>query len=256
MLRQGIEEGFYPRYLYKYWPFDSVKRYLETGKVRYAQYTDFNDPFEGGYSLIGNATKEELISFWSQNGGLPSEIIPNIPELITYEEQKNLINDCIKNTLPSIGIFCLTTKCDSLLMWAHYASQHEGVCLKFDLMNDLLAFSSLHKVVYSTEFLNFNFATSPSRVNDILVHKSVDWMYEEEYRVLKMGKAGHILPVNPSALSEIIYGCRMSAENKQSLQNIVSKNPSYNVTIKQACMHPQDFKMIICDKDDPRIKFH
>ena len=94
-------------------------------------------------------------------------------------------------------------------MWAHYAHEHEGVCLKFDLLKDTKAFSSLHKIVYTTDYLNFNFITDPSRVNDILTHKSVDWMYEKEYRVLKINEVG-LGDVKPEALVEIAFGFRMS----------------------------------------------
>ena len=58
VLRQGIEEGFYPRYLYKYWSFESAKRFLETGKIKYSAFHEFNDPFEASF---GFGTSNEVI---------------------------------------------------------------------------------------------------------------------------------------------------------------------------------------------------
>lgn len=255
VLKKGIEEGFYPRYLYKYWPFESAKRYLCTGSIRFAQYFDFNDPFEGAFSIIGNNSSDEMISYFKRTSDYPEEIVNSLPNVITPEEHKKMASQCIQQTLSQVGIFCMSKNNNNLLMWAHYANQHEGLCLKFDLLKDLSTFSSLHKVVYSTEFLNFNFITSPTRVNDILVHKSVDWMYEEEFRVLKLKCAGHILPVNPESLVEITFGSRMSIENKNIIKEIIANNPKYSVKYMVAGLHPQDYKVMILEEGDSRIVY-
>lgn len=250
VLREGIEEGFYPRYLCKYWSFDSAKRFLESSLIKYSSCYDFNDPFEGAFGLIGNVTKEEWSEFLKRFSINNSQDIAIGTTM--YEEVKKMMTNVIYKALQCVGIFCLAQENDNLLMWAHYAKEHEGVCLKFDLLKDTKAFSSLHKVVYSTDYLNFNFVTDLSRVNDILVHKSVEWMYEGEYRVLKLNGVG-LGAVNPESLVEIDFGCRMSMENKQAIKNIVSRNPKYKVQFKQAGMHSNDYTILICDEDDKRI---
>lgn len=249
VLREGIQEGFYPRYLYKYWSFKSAKRFLENCKIRYSSCYEFNDPFEGSYGLIGDVSKEEKTDFikrycpeWDGNEDIP------------YQDLKKLINVIIKESIRCTGIFCLAKENNNLLMWAHYAHEHEGVCLKFDLLKDTKAFSSLHKIVYTTDYLNFNFITNPSRVNDILTHKSVDWMYEKEYRVLKINEVG-LGDVKPEALVEIAFGCRMSNENKAIIKQLVSNNPKLNVDFKQAGMHSNDYSIIICDESDKRFYY-
>lgn len=250
VLREGIEEGFYPRYLCKYWSFESAKRFLDNSHIRYSSCYEFNDPFEGAFGLIGNVSKEEMTEFlkrFSINNSLDFAI-----GTAMYEDVKKMMANVIREALQCIGIFCLAQKNDNLLMWAHYAKEHEGVCLTFDLMKDTKAFSSLHKVVYTTDYLNFNFVTDLSRVNDILVHKSVEWMYEGEYRVLKLNGVG-LGSVNPEALVEIDFGCRMSMDNKQTIKDIVSRNPKYKVQFKQAGMHSNDYKILICDEDDKRF---
>ena len=250
VLREGIEEGYYPRYLYKYWSFESAKRFLENSTIRYSSCFEFNDPFEGSYGLIGNVTNEEKAFFLKC---YCPELVNNIPvENIPYQELKIMADGIIKESIKQVGVFCLAEENSNLLMWAHYAHEHEGVCLKFDLLKDTKAFSSLHKVVYTTGYQNFNFITDLSRVNDILTHKSVAWMYEKEYRVLKLNEVGLGI-VNPEALVEIIFGCRMSKDNKAIIKKLVSDNPSYNVELKQAGMHSNDYCIIICDENGKMI---
>ena len=253
VLIEGIEEGFYPRYLYKYWSFDSAKRFLANGKIRYSSCYEFNDPFEGSFGLIGNVTQEEIQTFIEKMVPVSSQTYLN--EDIPYDVLKNFTRNIIKDAIGCVGIFCLAEKNTNLLMWAHYAHEHEGVCLKFDLLKDTNAFSSLHKVGYTTDYQNFNFVTDLSRVNDILTHKSVDWMYEKEYRVLKLNKVG-LGNVKPEALVEIDFGCRMDKKHKEEIKNLVASNPNYNVQFKQAGMHSNDYSILICEEDDQRIYYN
>lgn len=250
VLRDGIEEGFYPRYLCKYWSFESAKRFLESNQIKYSSCCDFNDPFEGAFDLIGNVSKAEWSEFIKRFSLTSFHDITMGTDM--YEEAKKIMENTIHEAIECVGIFCLAQRNDNLLMWAHYAKEHEGVCLMFDLLKDTKAFSSLHKMVYTTDYLNFNFVTDLSRVNDILVHKSVEWMYEGEYRVLKLNGVG-LGPVNPEALVEIDFGCRMSMENRQKIKDLVSQNPKYKVQFKQAGMHSNDYRILICDEDDKRI---
>lgn len=37
-----------------------------------------------------------------------------------------------------IGVYCLTTVPDSILMWSHYANNHKGVCLEYCGLNVFL----------------------------------------------------------------------------------------------------------------------
>lgn len=249
VLREGIEEGYYPRYLYKYWPYKSAIRFLTNLQIKYSCCREFNDPFEGRYGLIGNSSREEknrfLLSFLKN-------ISISECDMISDDEIKQMMDKIICESIENVGVFCLSEKNDNMLMWAHYAHEHEGVCLKFDLLSDTAAFSSLHKVIYSTEYLNFNVMTETSLINKILVHKSVDWMYEREYRVMKMGEVGLKKNINPHALVEIAFGCRMSLPNRQEIKELVSSNPSLNVQFKLAARDRNDYRILFIDENDPR----
>lgn len=54
----------------------------------------------------------------------------------------------------AVGVFCASTKRDDILMWAHYADSHKGICLEFDGYGTLLAHA--HQVQYSQSRVPIN----------------------------------------------------------------------------------------------------
>jgi hypothetical protein len=111
------------------------------------------------------------------------------------------------------GVLCLSTRYDSPLMWSHYADQHRGICVEFDVAK--LPPGDLRKVVYGTSreiaassirnWLREDSAAAREQIERAcLLTKSTEWDYEEEYRLL--GPIG----LRPSVAStrSITFGLR------------------------------------------------
>ena len=49
-----------------------------------------------------------------------------------------MLNKVAKRVAQRKGIACFLSNCDNLLMWAHYADSHKGVCLKFNILEDTI----------------------------------------------------------------------------------------------------------------------
>ncbi len=71
-------------------------------------------------------------------------------------------------------------------MWAHYGDKHNGVCLGFDVPDELVM-----QVSYEPSRLKFdidpskhNAGVTPEMVKSILLTKFEAWRYENEYRVM------------------------------------------------------------------------
>ena len=80
-------------------------------------------------------------------------------------------------------IYCVSTKPDSELMWAHYATQHKGICLEFTSRSDLF-FQAL-KVTYLRYYPVFDMADDDDNMPLMeLLTKSRAWKYEDEYRLI------------------------------------------------------------------------
>jgi hypothetical protein len=143
--------------LYKYLTPDRVD-VLETCRIRFTQPTAFNDPFEFRPCIESAASQAHLVEYVEQNF---EEILKRelteypIPSKLPYESVIELLRPlkvCIPELfqllqpqfLPSvsmaidselnknIGVLCLSEICDSLLMWGHYAENHEGFVIGFN----------------------------------------------------------------------------------------------------------------------------
>ena len=128
----------------------------------------------------------------------------------------------------SIGVSCFSESYDSLLMWAHYAHNHRGICVEYNLhlFNEKLFYTPV-PVIYSNErpcLTSLDLKHPEKESLDLfitgLTTKSVEWSYEKEWRIIRdedacgsswdKEKKGALLPsIQPSA---IILGCDSSKE--------------------------------------------
>lgn len=130
----AIAQGKIPRYLYKYTSVENCLHMIYDGTLYFADYHTFNDPFECKAVIDTNNSEEEWHNFLLQNGVNPSEAT-NLAKQISHDPSKaeKIVNECVQDSHDTTGFLCLTAKRDNLLMWAHYAKQHEGCCVKLDI---------------------------------------------------------------------------------------------------------------------------
>ncbi len=107
-------------------------------------------------------------------------------------------------------IACFSEKKDSIPMWAYYATNHTGLCLKYDfnLLDQKEVYNhsiieSLHKVWYTN-----NRPIDPDGNFSFLV-KAQDWSHEQEWRLVNWRNADRIsLP----CMTEVYLGINASLE--------------------------------------------
>ncbi|ALE54000.1 DUF2971 domain-containing protein [Paraburkholderia sp. RL17-368-BIF-A] len=131
------------------------------------------------------------------------------------------------------------------LMWAHYAANHTGVCLTFEIPH---AFAEqlvgMAPVEYSTDELFkalqqlkpiqpqgpdgefFDTFLKPV-ITSFLVTKSPEWKYEQESRLVS-SQPGHVA-FDPSWLKQICFGLRTSTPDRERVAALVKKFPSCNL---------------------------
>lgn len=208
------------------------------------------------------------IQYYADGGQIPNQVtrvvdakeIARMRELArekdSYEGAKDLDEQkkinlqlmmalCV-NSLPQIvqrfsTVACLSERIDSILMWSHYADNHKGFALGYDLRPFLLPNEQglgLFPVVYdekrydANEFIICLFcslfqipAANPDLMNSVklLLYKSLDWEYEREWRLIKSNNAdlfnGKAEPIvfKPNS---IYYGCRISDSDRERLHRI------------------------------------
>jgi hypothetical protein len=150
-----------------------------------APYFDLNDPMEGQYLY---------------NTG---ELNEDINKLITGEKEK-------------IRICSLSRDGNNELMWTHYAEGHRGVVIGVEIIPS--SEQTLRPIIYDgLSTLNQRTLNSNSAI-DILSHKLKVWEYEKEERVFIRNK--YFVSVK---VREIIYGRRMSNQDKGFINNLIEK---------------------------------
>jgi len=98
------------------------------------------------------------------------------------------------------GALCLTRNPFNLLMWAHYASDHQGAVIGIDTeisglecenkniisaKNGSIIYTSVRPQAFDIP-LDFTSKSDRANLEAMFLHKSIHWAYEEEVRVLKI----------------------------------------------------------------------
>ena len=242
-IRQRILIGDVPQHLYKYRTIDSVKQLLENHKIYFSSCKDFNDPFESAINFLSGYTPQQYYESFVF-GGMSPEISKDLTSQIASGiiDGETLLKQLTREVVSSVGYYCMTTKPDNLLMWAHYADSHRGVCVKFYILKDLDTFLVPVPVDYNEQYIEYNMLNSD--LLSVLRRKSPEWKYEEEYRIIKTNHQG-LWEIKPDCLVEIIFGCRTSDEDKNEIRELAAASGFKNVKFSEARMKRDSYGLEI-----------
>jgi DUF2971 family protein len=280
--------------LYKYVVPERVD-ILHNACIRFTQPGVFNDPFEmqpfyeslaqdeelrqGFNESVKEQVDERLREIYSslpENARkfLPFEFLQRIAD-DTYPEAKehapelaNAFMPIVRNVLSSgwddhIGVLSLTERPDNLLMWAHYAQNHQGFTIEFNSEHKYFRqqrspvdeFGHLRKVEYSIYRPHITITKMNS--TEIFLVKSKEWEYEQEWRMLRPLKESngpiithdrsiHLFSIPPECITGIILGCRMRPEQREKILRFVCTDKRYShINRYRSFLHEQEFKLNI-----------
>lgn len=156
------------------------------------------------------------------------------------------------------GVWCLSSKFNSPLMWSHYANNHKGFCIEYD-MSDVDE-GSIKKVIYggsrklkvSTISEWINSGIMPKEMEDVcLLTKSSEWSYESEWRLFSTIGLGDIEP----AIKSVIFGMNCKDSTIATVINCFS---NYRRKIKFWKISNQGvgFKLSRNQIDIDELKYH
>lgn len=273
---------------FKYTNIDTAKAILTYQNFRYSSPLNFNDPFDIQYKLY---TEFDIDSFTSiimdrikdyikgkkniprslSEGGKAILHLKQAIELTGVSVEKiepslrPLIEDATKRFKASLEyhnkawfkgmqksrIFCVTETKDNLLMWAHYAQDHNGVVFELEKTNqENCLFSNIKKVNYEgkpisyfslEELINWTLFLIEPDYSKVMYsnhawHKSLHWEYEREWRVIETCNDSEIPNLYldrkfiPKQLKSIIFGCKTSDENIEDIRSMAEAiNPSIHI---------------------------
>jgi len=216
--RQLIKIGKLPTELYKY---TRISEVLINGlcncELSFSSPLSFNDPFDCQINDQTKWTKELINEYIQTNKKFFTDIGKRFALTAPVELFSSLLKKNIAEVLSNIGISCFSKRCNNLLLWAHYAHKHSGICLKFDITKDENFFLWTFPVNYSNNYPVYDFVGNKNEIiNTMLLTKSSHWSYEEEYRTFN--KRPGSFKFDKTSLLEITFGCKTSHKEIDSIK--------------------------------------
>ena len=192
--------------LYKYmstkseWFERNLDTYLD-GKLRFSNRKDLNDPLE-------NTSIAERTASMSKDN--------NYDPLEKYK------------------ICSMTSSPNNFAMWTHYADEHRGVCIEYEIDMDILSQQNikLEKVIYTSRLpiirdfvYPYDFEKNELKWSDVrkfLFYKLKNWKYEEEWRLIKESTIPEFFKIGKT--TRILCGYKTKEEYIAKLKNSICIN--------------------------------
>jgi len=244
------------RYYYK---FRSINKYLieslVKGTLYFAAPNKLNDPFDCQVDIkkaINNAISSPKISKAGRN------FLKNI-----YEDEEYFDN--AQKRLKKLGICSFSLKLEEPLLWSHYADEHRGICLVYQLSFDMATIPGAELITKRISRAPVQYGKNP--ITDLMIIEASDpesshysenykkdflerlelipsnkknecWSYEKEIRLI-IDKEG-VLPVPKNNLKQIIFGLNTSESDMDLIRQLVD-NSGYSVKYRQMKRTKDDF---------------
>lgn len=200
-----------PNRLYMYFRAEGAIKFLENHNLKFSEPTLFNDPFECHIDFNRSLQTTGFSAMHPDAEPLNERDIFDLQKR-WFEDHKQL------------KIACFTTEPTNVLMWAYYAEGQKGVCIEFDPSQDPLFFENLQQVKYKTQLPVIGRNGSALDYNNILVTKAIEWKHEKEWRVIRNDLEGNLFPINPQAITSVIFGCSVGHYHNDSERSNAYKN--------------------------------
>ena len=230
-----------PAKVYKYYSDTNLNlEALRDNKMWYSAPCAFNDVFDCEVTVdegkLFNSIMQTYPGMQGVRIGSPMWIKMKAQANSSAKEMRNMFTQMRSQ----MGITCLSELDDSLLMWAHYAINHYGMCVEYELMeiNRQLQFTPV-PIIYSEERVCFDSLNVETIEKDItkvflesLTSKSPEWGYEKEWRIIRddgacgdrwnAEKKGALLDmIRPTS---VILGCMAKPEFSKAVQEYCEEN--------------------------------
>lgn len=131
-----------------------------------------------------------------------------------------------KEKLKNIGVVSLSANPASTLLWAHYADNHKGFALGFQLWVDEIP-ENLIEVQYVSEIPK---SSAHGELKDIVKYKASEWSYEDEYRFIY--DQGNQLVKYPMKLTDVVFGLRMPEADRHLVARIAGRMVGYHWALR------------------------
>jgi len=242
MATTAFEEGHRVLYHWQRFNEERLARTLKDLTIYCSSPGDFNDPWDCkpffNTEILNDEEEKEKHVAWAvdlcrRRTPMSEPDIEAMKETLRNDPARAaaLIQDLSESLEATIlrqyRVYCLGPDVGNLLMWAHYADSHKGICLEFSLRNDVMC------AALPCEYLKeFPIMKAYSNANDdalgVLLAKADPWNYEHEYRIVAQEREHAIgtdtlmtdkglLQLSKGTLVSVIVGCQGDYEKVSTL---------------------------------------
>ena len=259
---------------------------LEEDTIWLADPSSFNDPYDCSHAVDFNKVqKANSLDFFNQllekqkdKINLSDETLEKLklaedpynellelifsqqaPEVVTAFKnvQQKMLEDLSRSgsSLVSTSFkLCSFSECnDSILMWAHYADNHKGFCIEYDLVNSPVndpRRRSLYPTIYSRKMFDAtehimkkrdseDFNSSHLTLGSLV--KAEEWNYEKEWRlVFPFGIMDKAQAFKFGVPKMVHLGARISEDDQVKIIEICKRK---NIPVQKMKMHHNIFKL-------------
>lgn len=269
------------RSLYKYNSFS--KHFLSNIKnnsLYFSKPENFNDPIDCGIQLQKHISSDVVLEdlkksnrkFLSilKNKNLNNStrnyfsILSNENSILLEKIKNGEFKDSWHHTSPNIdyleksikskGILCLSENNDNMLMWAHYANNHKGLCIGIKrekntrLSNNNFTlpvrYTQRLPLISTIEYTDGDEKYKREILRTLIYSKSIDWAYEREWRsVIDAGNKVHSIG---GRIFEIIFGLNTPSRTRSQIRNYISRN-NLNIKLRKSIIKNESFSIAIID---------
>lgn len=252
--------------LYKYISNPSALKSIVSGNIKFSTLSSLNDPTEllakiidsdltkslyrlrkDGYTpdgIVDLKRQEELFKILS-----PETMVIHAPKSVNSANQiirssvydnLNYLRSAFEKTIEIMsercGIFCVSSRYNSLPMWAHYADNAKGFVIEFKGLDAIFSgdntgiLNKLCDVNYKIKRSGVTFENGSYK--SLFFEKDKDWEYENEKRVitnlssckeLDIGNETiYIKTIPKENISKVIFGWRLEQNEVETLSNEIN----------------------------------
>ena len=246
---------------------DRLRATLESNRIYCSSPGAFNDPWDCkphfNSAVLADPQENERHVNWavdvcSRNTNMSRQDLERMRRTLLSDRTRaaELLSRISDEMAPGINsryrVYCLGPTVSNLLMWAHYAENHRGVCLEFDIANETLCGALKCDYLPAFPVMKLHDDSEEAALL-ILLSKSDVWSYEEEYRLIAQERAVAIpdadtlmtddsflqLPVG--ALRAIITGCQTDHDSIRTLVQRMAPQ----VRVRRAVRVPNRYELAI-----------
>jgi hypothetical protein len=155
----------------------------------------------------------------------PSETSERKAELISQLMSTEALETGRRNIQSDIdraGILSFSKVRDDILMWAHYADRHKGLCFEFDGSANCKFFGEAQPVEYRDYRPMPLDESAEKQMARVILTKSPHWDYEQEFRIFRPGRARAKIEFPAALLTGVIFGCGMPENVRRSVRRWAS----------------------------------